>query len=93
MQFVSIVKNLQLKVGDKILQPPLSFVWKKGEQWCVTGASGSGKTVFLKMMAGLLFSGKDAISYPILETLKTENNQQQTLSDFIAFVPQEIKIS
>ena len=89
---IAIVEIPRLKVGDKILGYDISFEWKRGEQWCVTGRSGSGKTVLLKLVAGLLGMGGSRISFPELEKIKAASENGFMVSDKIAFVPQEVKI-
>ncbi len=89
---IAIIKDIQIKRGGCLLQPSFSFTWEKGETWCVTGPTGSGKTTFLKLISGKIFSPNTKIEFPLLETLKTNSQEKVFISDWIAFVPQEIKI-
>lgn len=90
---IALLENIIIKKGGCILQPSFSFIWEKGQVWCVTGPTGSGKTSFLKILAGINFSVGAKIQFPILEEIKKQSEKSVFISDFIAFVPQEIKIS
>lgn len=89
---IASIENVDIKRGGCSLQPSFSFIWKKGQIWCVTGPTGSGKTTFLKMISGKIFTPNTKISFPILEAFKVQSKENIFISDFIAFVPQEIKI-
>lgn len=90
---IAIIQNLIIKKGVRDLQLPVSFIWEKGRQWCVTGPTGSGKTTFLKILSGISFTTGAKIEFPVLEKMKQTSGKQLFISDMIAFVPQEIKIS
>lgn len=89
---IADIKNVTIYRGGCDLQSPLSFQWNTGQTICITGATGSGKTTFLKLLAGITFSSKAEITYPLLEELKKSSERQLFISDLIAFVSQEIKI-
>jgi molybdate transport system ATP-binding protein len=89
---IAILENIHIIKGGCLLQPPFSFTWEKGQIWCVTGPTGSGKTTFLKLISGKIFTPNSKISFPLLETLKAHSSEKVFISDWIAFVPQEIKI-
>ncbi|HUH74395.1 MAG TPA: ATP-binding cassette domain-containing protein [Chitinophagales bacterium] len=89
---IAIFKDIHIIRGGCLLQPSFSFIWKKGQVWCVTGPTGSGKTTFLKIIAGIIFTPDSKISFPLLEILKAKSKEKVFISDWIAFVPQEIKI-
>lgn len=89
---IAIIQNVLIKKGGRELQAPISFVWEAGQQWCVTGPTGSGKTSFLKIISGISFAIGGKITFPFLEKIKNASDQQIFISDMIAFVPQEIKI-
>lgn len=90
---IAIIQNLIVKKGGRDLQRPISFTWEKGQQWCVTGSTGSGKTAFLKILSGISFTTGAKIDFPLLKEMKQASGKQLFVSDMIAFVPQEIKIS
>lgn len=47
------ISNFNLKYGSKTVLADLEWTISEGENWLLTGASGSGKTVLLKAIAGL----------------------------------------
>ena len=46
LQNVSVYRNGHLTLG------PLSWVWRRGEHWLVTGENGAGKSTFARLVAG-----------------------------------------
>ena len=48
------VKNITLRMQQHTLLHNLSLKVKRGEQWLIAGSSGSGKTILLNVLAGLL---------------------------------------
>ena len=62
--------NLKKSFGDKIVIKEISAVFEKGKTNLIIGSSGSGKTVTLKSMVGLippdngeiLFDGRNMVS-------------------------------
>lgn len=89
---IAVFKDIHIIRGGCLLQPSFSFNWEKGQVWCVTGPTGSGKTTFLKLVAGKIFLSNSEILFPLLESLKAYSSEKVFISDWIAFVPQEIKI-
>lgn len=89
---IAIIEDIHIIRGGCLLQPSFSFTWKRGQIWCVTGPTGSGKTTFLKLISGKIFTPNSKISFPLLESLKSHSTEKVFISDWIAFVPQEIKI-
>ncbi len=58
------IENLNLKFRRNVVWTGLRWTIKKGEQWLLTGASGSGKTSLAKVIAGQLqTSGAIKINY------------------------------
>lgn len=47
------ISNFSLKYGNKTVLTDLDWTISEGENWLLTGASGSGKTALLKAIAGL----------------------------------------
>ena len=90
---VAKVENLVITKGNRALQNPISMYWRQGEMWCITGPSGSGKTTFLKILAGLAFAPRAKIVFPMVEQLRNAADHPMMISDYIAYVPQEVKIS
>ena len=57
------VKNLHKSFGDAHIIKGISTSFDKGKTNLIIGASGSGKTVFLKCLLGLYSYEKGTISY------------------------------
>ena len=57
------VKNIQKKFGDKVVIENVSAQMKPGQCNLIIGASGSGKTVLMKCMVGLLTPDRGEIMY------------------------------
>ena len=57
------VKNIQKKFGDKVVIENVSAEMKPGQCNLIIGASGSGKTVLMKCMVGLLTPDQGEICY------------------------------
>jgi phospholipid/cholesterol/gamma-HCH transport system ATP-binding protein len=57
------VKNIQKKFGDKTVIEDVSATMKSGQCNLIIGASGSGKTVLMKCMVGLLEPDLGSILY------------------------------
>lgn len=90
---VGRIENLILKRDGKRLQDPISFNWKQGEFWCVTGPSGSGKSTLLKMLSGQTFASQAKIEFPMIEQLRLKEENSRMIADYIGYVPQEMRIS
>ncbi len=64
------VKNIHKSFGDKVVLDGVSAVMEPGRTHLIIGSSGSGKTVFMKCMVGLMkpdagsiyYEGKDILS-------------------------------
>jgi phospholipid/cholesterol/gamma-HCH transport system ATP-binding protein len=53
MSLLVEVKNFKKSFGDKVVHKDVNFDLKEGEIVCLLGASGSGKSVFLRALIGL----------------------------------------
>ncbi|MBE7174515.1 MAG: ATP-binding cassette domain-containing protein [Williamsia sp.] len=49
------VNNISIKINNRIVLDRLSFTIREGEQYAITGPSGTGKTVLLQAIAGTRF--------------------------------------
>jgi len=58
-----IVKNLYKSFGDALVLKGISATFEKGKTNLIIGASGSGKTVFIKCLLGLFDYEEGSISY------------------------------
>jgi phospholipid/cholesterol/gamma-HCH transport system ATP-binding protein len=71
------VKNIQKKFGDKVVIEDVSAQMKPGQCNLIIGASGSGKTVLMKCMVGLLTPDDGEICYQG-ENFFSKNQEQRT---------------
>ncbi|MFM8591923.1 MAG: ABC transporter ATP-binding protein [Sphingomonadales bacterium] len=71
------VKNIQKKFGDKVVIEEVSAQMKPGQCNLIIGASGSGKTVLMKCMVGLLTPDDGEICYQG-ENFFSMNQEQRT---------------
>lgn len=76
------VKNLSKSFGDSVVLDEISFNVEEGENFVVFGKSGSGKSVLLKCMVGLLepdsgeikINGKSVLNLPVDELNKVRKH-------------------
>lgn len=75
MENIIEVKNLKIQFGENIILQDINFSVEKGEIFTIIGGSGSGKTVLLKHLIGLLesYSGEIYIENNDLEKIKKES--------------------
>ncbi|KZE97754.1 putative multidrug export ATP-binding/permease protein [Geobacillus stearothermophilus] len=57
-------KNVNFKIDHKILIKDLNFIVNKGEKVCIIGESGSGKSIFCKLIAGIYDYEGEITIYP-----------------------------
>lgn len=55
------ISNFSLKYGNKTVLTDLDWTISKGENWLLTGISGSGKTALLKAIAGIEKSTEEIV--------------------------------
>lgn len=78
--------------GHRILQDKVTFQWQEGQHWCITGPNASGKTTLLQLLSGQIFTPTASINYPLVNRWKSEDANRRFVSDWMAFVPQEVNI-
>ncbi|ADV68162.1 ABC transporter related protein [Deinococcus maricopensis DSM 21211] len=49
------LENAGVYRGDQLAVGPLSFTWRTGEHWLVTGGNGAGKSTLVRTLAGEVF--------------------------------------
>ncbi|MDY6820974.1 MAG: ATP-binding cassette domain-containing protein [Deferribacterota bacterium] len=69
------VRNLKIQFGENIILQDVNFTVRKGEIFAIIGGSGSGKTVLLKHLIGLLesYNGNIYIESKDLKEIKKES--------------------
>ncbi len=58
-----VVKNISKSFGDKVILTDISGVFEKGKPNLIIGASGTGKSVLLKCIVGLIKPDKGTVTY------------------------------
>lgn len=73
------VKNLSKSFGEQQVLKDVSIVFEAGKTNLVIGRSGSGKTVFLKCMVGLLEPDRGEILYDHRDFVKMSRSEKKTI--------------
>ncbi len=81
-----VVENLHKSFGDAHVLKGISTIFDKGKTNLIIGASGSGKTVFLKCLLGLFDYDEGVISYDGLVYKELSGNEQRDLRANIGMV-------
>lgn len=69
------VKNIKKSFGDKLVIDDVSAIMEPGKTNLIIGSSGSGKTVFMKCIIGLLKPESGEILYEGKDILKMETHE------------------
>ncbi len=80
------VKNLHKSFGDHHVLKGISAEFSKGKTNLIIGQSGSGKTVFLKCLLGLLKPEEGSITYDKEDFLKMTEEEQQIFRQQLGMV-------
>lgn len=83
------IRGLTIRVGRRTLVRDLSMAVHAGEVWCILGANGAGKTLFLNTVVGLRraasgairLAGRPAQEWSALEAAKLRGFLPQTFHD------------
>ena len=73
------VRNLSKKFDDNIVLKDINFDLYEGESLAIIGTSGSGKSVLLKNIIGLLKPEKGSIKINNLETINLSRSKKENL--------------
>lgn len=74
-------ENLELNIGRKIILDNLSFQLQKGESVVIAGRNGSGKTTFLKCLAGVIFPDQGDVRF-----------SEEVLPDKIGYISDQLSL-
>ncbi len=82
-------EKINLRFGEKIIFSDLDIAIRKGEHLCLSGASGKGKSTFLKLLQGYVIadSGKVIINGITLNSMTIRQIRRQ-----MAWIPQNINL-
>lgn len=86
------VRDLSLRIAGRTLIESLSLRVNAGELWCVLGANGAGKTLFLQTLLGLrdthdgsiLLAGKPLAAWQLIEAARIRGFLPQHLPEAFA---------
>ncbi len=86
-QFSSSIKldNVDLFVGDRIINKGLNFEIKKGDIVGITGVNGAGKSVFIKTLLRF-YNASPGIK---IDGISIESIKDSSIRDLISYVPQD----
>lgn len=80
-------QNTSIRSFDKLLLTNINLSIKKGEQWALIGASGSGKSVLLKAITGKFAITNGKFKHPHLDKLcEVHKNKLISWRNFISMV-------
>lgn len=80
------IKNLRKAFGDKVVINNVSAVMESGKTNLIIGASGSGKTVFMKCLVGLFEPDEGHIVYSGQDFTNMEDEQRKELRQQIGML-------
>ncbi len=80
------VENLKMRFGSEEILKGISTVFEQGKTNLIIGQSGSGKSVMLKCLIGLLKPEAGIISYHNKPTQEMNLNQQRMLREEIGML-------
>lgn len=81
-----IVKNLTKSFGDKKVLNGVNLVVNKGESLVILGGSGSGKSVLIKTITGLMSATSGSIIIDGKETANLSSNKRDDLMEKFGFL-------
>ncbi len=73
------VKNIRKSFEDKIVLDDVTAVMQSGKTNLIIGTSGSGKTVLMKIMIGLMNPDKGSVLYEGQDLTQMDNKQQKEI--------------
>jgi phospholipid/cholesterol/gamma-HCH transport system ATP-binding protein len=80
------VKNIRKSFGDKVVLEDVSAHMLPGKTNLIIGSSGSGKTVFMKIMVGLMSVDKGEVLYEDRDITKMEVNELKEIRQQIGML-------
>jgi polar amino acid transport system ATP-binding protein/putative ABC transport system ATP-binding protein len=82
-------KNIELTFSGKRIFDNLNFYIEKGENVCLSGPSGKGKTTLLKILQGYIIPDKGQI---LINNTELNTKTIKEIRDSIVWIPQNINL-
>ncbi len=79
------------KSGQKILHD-LNWKIQQGENWVIRGANGSGKTLLLELLAGVISANEGEVRYDFIKGDSWEERYQQR-KQFVHYIPADAALT
>lgn len=83
------IKNVSLSFPDIKLYENLSLEIKPGENVCISGDSGKGKSTFLKMLQGYIIPNSGEIS---IDDIPLNHHTIKDIREMITWIPQNVNL-
>jgi molybdate transport system ATP-binding protein len=80
------VKNISVKFANNVLFNRLNYEIFKGQNWALTGKSGSGKSVLLQAIAGNIGINGGQILYHFMDEVHQQLSATNALTTFHRFI-------
>lgn len=80
------VRNLNKAFGEKVILRDFSFVFEKGKANLIIGESGTGKSVLIKCMVGLILPETGEVLYDGQDFLHLEFNEKKKIRQQIGML-------
>lgn len=87
-QIVIDIRKATVKKGSTPLFKDFNFTLRSGEHWVVQGSNGSGKTIFLHLLAGIIAPAEGEVHYSFVQGNDWDTRYQQR-REAILFIPAE----
>lgn len=82
------IENLSFQVGENTLFQAKNIYIPKGKITCVFGRSGSGKSIFLRSIVGLIPATGDIFYYSNRSRIKTDDMDMTMVRHYLTYLPQ-----
>jgi molybdate transport system ATP-binding protein len=80
------LSNINVKFQNKVLFNCLDFEIHRGQNWAITGKSGSGKSVLLQAIAGNIGINGGSIAYYFMDIVHKQHPDADALLTFHRFI-------
>ena len=80
------IRNVDVVKGGKLLLKNFSWQIRTGENWVIGGKNGSGKTLLLELLSGMLHTPRGEIHYEFVKGKSWDERFAETRA-FITYIP------